>query len=205
MRRILIVLIIVAIAVGAGWYYNSRTATTNTSFVLSGTVEATEIHLASQVGGQVKAVNVREGDNVQADQSLIDIYKSIGNINEKITAPINGTVLERLIEPGEIAAPGSALLVIGDLNALTLTIYVPEDKYGQIAIGQTYPVTVDSFPGVTFDGKVTHIADHAEFTPRNVQTTDSRKTTVFAIKLDLSAAGGKLKPGMPADVHFESK
>ena len=46
-------------------------------------------------------------------------------------------------------------------------------------------MTVDSFPGEVFTGTVSHIADQAEFTPRNVQTTDSRKTTVFAIRLDL--------------------
>jgi HlyD family secretion protein len=202
-RRVTVVLIILIIAVIAGVVYSMRSSSADKSFVLSGTIEATEIRLASQVGGQVKAVNVREGDTVQADESLIDIYKSIGNINEKITSPISGTILERLIEPGEIAAPGSPLLVVGDLNALTLTIYVPEDKYGQISLGQTYPVTVDSFPKLVFNGRVSQIANRAEFTPRNVQTTDSRKTTVFAVKLDLVAAGGKLKPGMPADVHFE--
>jgi len=79
---------------------------------------------------------------------------------------------------------------------------VPEDRYGQIALGQTYPVTIDSFPGETFYGRVGVISDKAEFTPRNVQTTDSRQTTVYAVKLDLEPTGGKLKPGMPADVHL---
>ncbi|MFZ4850312.1 MAG: ABC transporter permease [Caldilinea sp.] len=68
--------------------------------------------------------------------------------------------------------------------------------------GYSYPVTVDSFPKEVFTGTVRHIADRAEFTPRNVQTTDSRKTTVFAVRLDLAPSAGKLKPGMPADVNF---
>ena len=89
-----------------------------------------------------------------------------------------------------------------DLEHLTLTVYVPEDRYGQILLGESYPVTVDSFPSEIFTGTVSHIADRAEFTPRNVQTTDSRKTTVFAVKLDLAQNGGKLKPGMPADVNL---
>jgi HlyD family secretion protein len=50
---------------------------------------------------------------------------------------------------------------------------------------------------------VTHIADKAEFTPRNVQTADGRRTTVFAIRLALDESSGKLKPGMPADVVFD--
>jgi multidrug efflux pump subunit AcrA (membrane-fusion protein) len=111
-------------------------------------------------------------------------------------------VLYRAVEPGEVVAPAANLLTIADLTDLTLTVYVPEDRYGRISLGQTYPVTVDSFPGETFTGTVTYIADKAEFTPRNVQTTDSRKTTVFAIRLDLADGSGRLKPGMPADVQF---
>jgi HlyD family secretion protein len=94
------------------------------------------------------------------------------------------------------------LITISDLNALTLTVYVAEDRYGQIMLGQTCQVMVDSFPGRTFLGTVSHIADQAEFTPRNVQTTESRKNTVFAIKLTLEPSAGLLKPGMPADVDF---
>ena len=69
-------------------------------------------------------------------------------------------------------------------------------------MGQVLPVTVDAYPGETFRGTVRHIAGQAEFTPRNVQTTDNRKTTVFAVRLALEPSGGRLKPGMPADVHF---
>jgi HlyD family secretion protein len=65
-------------------------------------------------------------------------------------------------------------------------------------------VTVDSFPGRVFAGKVTHIADQAEFTPRNVQTVEGRKNTVFAIKLTLENPDLALKPGMPADVNFSA-
>jgi HlyD family secretion protein len=120
-----------------------------------------------------------------------------------LSAPVSGVVLSRSIEPGEYAVPGASLLVIGRLDALTLTVYIPEDRYGQIQLDQTVPVQVDSFPGQTFQGKVTAIADQAEFTPRNVQTTASRKSTVFAIKIALQDPDGKLKPGMPADVQFK--
>jgi HlyD family secretion protein len=120
-----------------------------------------------------------------------------------IHAPIAGVVLDRSIEPGEVVAAGTPLITLIDPADLTVTVYVPEDRYGLLKLGQTYPVTVDSFPGEVFTGTVMHIADEAEFTPRNVQTTDSRKNTVFAIKLDLPPSDGKLKPGMPADVQFQ--
>jgi HlyD family secretion protein len=63
-------------------------------------------------------------------------------------------------------------------------------------------VSVDSYPGETFDASVTRIADQAEFTPRNVQTAEGRRTTVFAVELSIDNTDGKLHPGMPADVKF---
>jgi HlyD family secretion protein len=119
-----------------------------------------------------------------------------------LAAPIDGVVFTRMIEPGEVASPGAALLVVGQLESLNITVFVPEDRYGNVQLGQTATVAVDSFPGETFAGTVTHIAEQAEFTPRNVQTAQGRKSTVFAVKLTIANAEGKLKPGMPADVTF---
>ena len=119
-----------------------------------------------------------------------------------LKAPTSGVILSRAIEPGEVASPGATLLIIGQLDDLTITVYAPEDRYGSITLGQTVTVSVDSFSGETFTASVTHIADQFEFTPRNVQTADGRKTTVFAIKLTIANPDGKLKPGMPADVNF---
>ncbi len=191
--RIIIVIVLIAAAVGGWVYYTQQADANGGNFILSGTIEVTETNLPTLSGGQVKQVLVSEGDPIQKDQPLVD---------ERITSPIDGTVLERLVEPNEMAAPGSTVLVIAPLDQLYLKIYVPENRYGQVALGQSYPVTVDSFPGETFSGKVSFISSKAEFTPRNVQTTDSRQTTVYAVKLNLDPSGGKLKPGMPADVHF---
>lgn len=119
-----------------------------------------------------------------------------------LPAPADGILLERLVEPGEIASMGSTLLTLARLDLLTLTIYVPEDRYGAIQLGQEVQVQVDSYPGLTFTARVVNIADQAEFTPRNVQTVEGRRNTVFAIKLAVSNPDGKLKPGMPADVEF---
>jgi multidrug efflux pump subunit AcrA (membrane-fusion protein) len=189
----------------AGWFYVSRSAAASRVLTASGTVEAVEVRLGTQLGGTVEAVNVAEGSPVKTGQLLARLHPSAGVEEENIRSPLNGVVLERLYEPGEIAMPGSTLLVLGDLFTLNLTVYVPEDRYGQIILGETYPVKVDSFPGRTFGGVVTYIADQAEFTPRNVQTVEGRKTTVFAIRLGIANPGMQLKPGMPADVNFGSK
>lgn len=137
----------------------------------------------------------------QAEVDLADVQLE----KTVVYAARDGVVLTRSVEPGEVVQPGAALMTIGDLNSLVITVYVPEDLYGQISLGQEAQVTVDSFPGETFQATVNHIADQAEFTPRNVQTAEGRKTTVFAVELALDNREGKLKPGMPADVIFGSK
>ena len=204
-RRILPVLGILILLGLAGYYLVWPAISKDGALVVSGTVEATEVRLASELGGVVDEVYVAEGDLVAANQNVVSVQPSNsmrGSSRERIRTPIAGTVLYRSVEPGEFASPGAPLVTVADLDRLTLTVYVPEDRYGQIMLGASYPVTVDSYPAEVFTGTVSHIADRAEFTPRNVQTTDSRKTTVFAIKLDLAQNGGKLKPGMPADVNL---
>lgn len=201
-RIILIVVALVAIAAGAT-YFVMRASASDPQLRLSGTIEAAEIRLATQAGGRVKNVFVHEGDTVQKWQRLASVYSDSAQVNEAITSPIDGVVLERLAEPDELAQPGSTILVVAPMDQLTLTVYVPESSYGQIFLGESVPVKVDSYPDASFEGTVSHISDKAEFTPRNVQTTDGRKSTVFAIKLALSPSGGRLKPGMPADVYFQ--
>jgi HlyD family secretion protein len=120
----------------------------------------------------------------------------------RILSPSDGVILSRSGEPGEMALPGGALLEMGDLGKLTLTVYLPENEYGVVHLGDRARVTADSFPGQSFDGTVQYIADQAEFSPNNVQTPAGRLTTVYGIKLALSNPQGLLKPGMPADVTF---
>ncbi len=119
-----------------------------------------------------------------------------------VYAPIDGVILTRNVEPGEFVQPGASAVTMADLAELTITVYVPEDHYGEISLGQGATVTVDSFPNETFAATVSSIADQAEFTPRNVQTVQGRSATVYAVKLKVSDPGGKLKLGMPADVVF---
>jgi multidrug resistance efflux pump len=119
-----------------------------------------------------------------------------------IRAPLDGVVTARQIEPGEVLLAGAPALSIGELDRLTITVFLPEDRYGELRLGQEATVTVDAFPGEAFSAAVVRIADEAEFTPRNVQTEEGRRTTVFAVELAVDDETGRLKPGMPADVRF---
>jgi HlyD family secretion protein len=156
---------------------------------------------ASAVTQAEKAVTQAEKAAGQAQAQLDSLDAQIAKLT--VYAPSAGTVIERNIEPGEIAVAGSTVLLLGQLDRLTITVYIPEDRYGEIRLGQTVEITVDSFPGRAFRGSVTRIADSAQFTPRNVQTEEGRRTTVFAVEITVDNPGADLKPGMPADVVFE--
>lgn len=135
-----------------------------------------------------------------ADLDVLDVQ--IGNLT--VYAAASGVVLSADVEPGEVIVAGSPVMVLGRLADLTITVYVPEDRYGQLKVGMPARVEVDSFPGRVFSATVIRIADEAEFTPRNVQTEEGRRTTVFAVELSLENTDELLKPGMPADVTFEN-
>jgi len=139
----------------------------------------------------------------QAQASLVLLDAQIARLT--VAAPSDGIILTRTIQPGEVLPAGASAIILGRLDSLTIIVYVPEDRYGALSLGQTAAVSVDSFPGETFRATILHIADQAEFTPRNVQTVEGRSSTVFAVKLQVSDPEGKLKPGMPADVVFSDK
>jgi HlyD family secretion protein len=199
-RRFIPIAIIIIGVIIYGGYVIIQNNLLNNNLTASGTIEAKEIHLGVVTGGTVERVFVDEGDTVQADQLLAIIKDVAGGASGSIRSPIDGIVLMRAVEPGEITTAGGSILVVADLSSVTLTVYIPEDKYGKVYLGQDLAVNVDSFPGVVFLGRITHIADQAEFTPRNAQSVQNRKNTVYAVKLTIPNPNFDLKPGMPADV-----
>jgi multidrug resistance efflux pump len=172
--------------------------------VLQTGVESQSVTASQRVLDQAKASVMQAQSTVKQAQANLDLLDAqIAKVT--VTAPVDGVVLTRAGELGNVVNAGGTVLTLGRLDELTITVYVPEDRMGEVSLGQAAKVTVDSFPGETFTATVTFIADQAEFTPRNVQTVDGRKNTVFAVKLKLSDTTGKLKPGMPADVSFGAK
>lgn len=119
-----------------------------------------------------------------------------------ITSPVDGVVLTRNVEVGDLAVAGGTVMRVANLDTLDLVVYLPEDQYGQVNIGDEVYITVDSFASETFKGTIMRISDEAEFTPKNVQTESGRKSTVYSVKIQVLNPDHKLKPGMPADVEF---
>ncbi len=117
-------------------------------------------------------------------------------------SPLSGVVLVRYSEPGETVAAGVAVYSIGDMDDPWVKVYVNETKLGLVKLGQKAQVFVDTFPGVSYPGRVTYIASEAEFTPKNVQTREERVKLVFGTKVSVTNRDDELKPGMPADVKI---
>ena len=161
-----------------------------------------QVKIASMALQQSKAALQQAQTAVnQAEANLALLDTQVSEL--RVSSPMDGVILTRNVEPGEFVQPGAVALAMADLNNISITVYVPEDRYGQLNLGQLADVTVDSFPSETFKAAVIHIADQAEFTPRNVQTVEGRSSTVYAIKLKVTDSEGKLKIGMPADVVFK--
>ncbi len=152
------------------------------------------------VKGAESAITQAEKALAQAEATRAALQVQVDRLT--IHAPIDAVVLTVGVKAGELAQPGATLLTLAHLDALSVTVYIPENRYGEITLGQSATLTVDSFPDETFGATVTHIADKAEYTPRNVQTKEERVTTVYAVKLSLDNPDARLKPGMPVDVTF---
>ncbi len=116
-----------------------------------------------------------------------------------LTAPLTGLVLAKHAEPGEMLAPGAPVLTIARMDEVWLRGYIPEDELGRVAVGQRAQVSMDSWPGRVFEGRISFISSEAEFTPKNVQTEKERVKLVYRVKITLTNPKGELKPGMPAD------
>ncbi len=116
-----------------------------------------------------------------------------------LTSPLNGLVMSKHAEPGEMLAAGAPVVTVGKLDEVWLRAYIPEDELGRVKVGQLARVTTDTWPGRAFEGRISFISSEAEFTPKNVQTEKERVKLVYRIKITLANPKLELKPGMPAD------
>ncbi len=155
---------------------------------------------ALKVGARPEQLAVAKSQISAAQAQAKAIEVQLAKLTLK--SPVNGVVLARNVDVGELATPGAVAYSIGRLDALELTVYLPEEKFALVALGQKANVHVDAYAGRTFEATVLRIADQAEFTPRNVQTIEGRKGTVYGVRLSIPNPELLLKPGMPADVTF---
>ena len=116
-----------------------------------------------------------------------------------LRAPSAGVIAVRQAELGEVVSPGTPVVTLTDLEHVWLRAYVAETDLGRVHYGQEAVIRTDTYPGKSYRGRISFIADKAEFTPKSVQTFKERVTLVYRIKIDVDNPNHELKPGMPAD------
>jgi HlyD family secretion protein len=137
------------------------------------------------------------------------VNEQIAQVNERIRKswivnPVAGTVLTTYAEKGEVVRAGEPLYKVAALDTLTLRAYVSGGQLSNVKIGQQARVLIDDGPEQqrALPGRVTWIADEAEFTPTPIQTKEERVDFVYAVKLRVPNPDGAIKIGMPGDVMF---
>ncbi len=162
---------------------------------------AQEMYDQAREGTRREQLEVDRAAVVQAEQKL-----RMSKLNLEYTvlrAPASGVVVVRDAELGEVVAPNTPVVTIADLDHLWLRAYVNETDLGRVRWGQEATVRTDTFPGKSYRGRMSFIADKAEFTPKSVQTFKERVTLVYRIKIDVENPSHELKPGMPADATID--
>lgn len=135
---------------------------------------------------------------VEQAQAALD-YSTISLEHSYVISPIDGTVLEKLVEVGDYANIGTPIYTVSDLKMMKMTVYVSEVDLAKIRLGDDAKVVLDGMPNHPFNGKVIYISPTAEFTPKNVETKEDRIKLVFAIRIGIANPENYLKAGLPAD------
>jgi HlyD family secretion protein len=120
-----------------------------------------------------------------------------------VKAPINGTILTKFHEGGDYVYTGTKLVAMGDLNDVWAYVYVDQPLLVSLSIGQEVTGILPELNNKPIPGRIIHIKDEAEFTPKNVQTRKERTRLVYGVKIRFDNSEKLLKPGMPIEVKFD--
>jgi HlyD family secretion protein len=150
----------------------------------------------------------RREQELMERQSEIERTEAQAGISQKqlsdteVYTPIDGVVLVKAAEPGEVLAAGTTVVTIGDLDHPWLRAYINETDLGRVKLGQKVKLTTDSFPNKVYWGQVSYIASEAEFTPKQIQTKEERVKLVYRIKIEVDNKEHELKNNMPVDAEI---
>jgi HlyD family secretion protein len=152
-------------------------------------------------GPRREKLEAQRAQLAQSEAALRAIDAALANLT--IRAPFAGTISIRHREPGEVVPAGSAILTLLNPEDRWIRVYISETRIA-VHLGQEVEIRADTYPERRWR-EVSFIAGEAEFTPKTVQTAEERVKLVYAVKVRITLdPSHDLKPGMPADVRFES-
>jgi HlyD family secretion protein len=146
----------------------------------------------------------REQELTTRDAEIARSRAAIAMIDSQLadtiaSSPVDGVVLVKSADPGEILSAGTTVVTIGDIEHPWLRGYIDETDLGKVKLGSLVHVTTDSYKNRSYTGHVSFISSEAEFTPKQIQTQQERVKLVYRIKIDLDNSSRELKSNMPAD------
>lgn len=160
-------------------------------------------------------INVKEKEILSMKKSLEQLKESLNQIDinlnyTKIISPVDGIILRKVAEPGEIISYGGVIGTMINPESVHIRTFVPEKYIGLLHKDIRVEIFTDAYPDKPVEGYVCYISDKAEFTPKEVQSYEERVKQVFAVKVCIKSAetikGNNrisiLKKGMPVDVRF---
>jgi len=131
--------------------------------------------------------------NAQRDQAQFSIESSEADVQRLeatlvdlvLRAPVSGRVLYKLVQSGEVVAPGMRIVTLLDLSDVYMTIYLPAAQAGRLSIGDEARLIVDPAPEYVIPASISFVATDAQFTPKTVETDSERTKLMFRVKLQL--------------------
>ncbi|MBM3245766.1 MAG: efflux RND transporter periplasmic adaptor subunit [Candidatus Omnitrophica bacterium] len=120
----------------------------------------------------------------------------------ELASPLDAFVMVKSAEAGEVVQAGSTIFTITDLQDIWLTAYINETDLARVKLNQPAQIRADTYPNKNYKGRISFISQEAEFTPKQIQTTEERVRLVYRIKIQVDNASLELKPGMPADGYI---
>jgi len=196
---------------------NLKQAKERAALVQEGPRSETIEGAAAQVARARASLRIGEANGIETKRREQDIVARLGDIERAkaqialidtqladtiAVSPINGVVLVKAADVGEVLAPGTSVVTVGDIDHPWLRAYIREQDLGRIKLGDKVRVTTDSFPGKAYDGHISFISSDAEFTPKQIQTAEERVKLVYRIKIDVDNPRHELKSNMPADAEI---
>ncbi len=159
-----------------------------------------EAYRQLQVGSRVEEIAAARAA-VEREQGQL-AYLERQRQETEVKSPAAGVIESMDLRPGDLVGPNQPVATILEPDQVWVRVYVPEPKLGLVKIGQAAAISVDTFPGRAFPGRVVEVRNRGEYTPRNLQTVDQRQEQVFGIKVLIDPTP-ELRPGMAALVRME--
>ncbi len=169
-------------------------------------IRAENLFQAGAISAQKRDVAKTKMDTDKADVERLGAQLELADTRlgfADLRSPLNGYVLVKSAEQGEVVQVGAPVFTAVDLNDIWVTAYINEKDLGRVKLNQEAYVVTDSYKNKKYKGWISFISQQTEFTPKYIQTTEERVKYVYRIKVRVDNASLDLKPGMPADAYIK--